>query len=104
MQLVLDMSVLEDFPEPCTLRLCIAWKIEYHGNAFRQDGADVGRDGVPQPRRAVQEPGYVCNLARKEMLQELVLHEKDGVAVFGQFSGERAFSGRHLAAQKHQRR
>jgi hypothetical protein len=38
------------------------------------------------------------------MLQELVLHKKDGVALFGQFSGERTFPGRHLAAEKYERR
>jgi hypothetical protein len=48
-------------------------------------------EGVPQPGGALDEPGHVGDLARKEMLQELVLHEKDGLAVFGQFSRERTF-------------
>ena len=103
-QLVPDVRELEDFPEPCALRPGIARKIEYDGNAFRQDRADMWRDGVPQPQRAVEEPGHVGDFAGKEMLQELVLDEKEGGVVLGQFSRERAFPGRHLAAEKYERR
>ena len=91
-QLVLDIRALEQLPEPGTLRLCVAGKVEDHGNASRQNGADVCGEGVPQPRGALEEPGYVGDLAGKEKLQELVLHEKDGVAMLGQFSGQRYFS------------
>src|SRR4029450_11180989 len=40
-QLVLDMRALEELPEPRTLRLRVAGKVEYDGNPFRQNGADV---------------------------------------------------------------
>jgi len=101
-QLVLDMRALEELTEPRTLRLCVAGKVEYDGNAFRQNSADVRGEDMPQPGGALEEPGHVGDLPGKEMLQELVLHEKDGVPVLGQFSRERTFSGRHLAAEKYE--
>jgi len=103
-QFVLDVRALEELPEPRTLRLCVAGKVEYDGKTLRQNGADVRGGGVLQPRGAIDEPGHVGDLAGKEMIQELVLHEKYGVAVLGQFSREGTFAGRHLAAQKNERR
>src|SRR5687767_9601218 len=102
MQLMLDLRVLEYSAEPRTLRVCIARKVEYDGNALRQDGANVRREGVPQPRRAIDESRYISDLAGEELIQELVLYEEDGIVPLGEISRERRFSYRHLVAKEHQ--
>src|SRR5688572_25248752 len=101
---MLDMRALEYSAKPRTLRFRIAGKVEHDGNAFRQEGANVRREGVPQPRRAVHESGYISDLARKELVQELVLYEANGIVALGEISRERRFPGRHLAAQEYQLR
>ena len=66
---------------------------------FTQLSVELG-EGVPQPGGALEEPGHVVDLAGKEMLQELVLHNKDGGAVLGQFSRERTFPAAILPQRK----
>lgn len=60
------------------------------------------RERIPQPARSVDESRYVGDLSVKQTVQELILHEQDGVVALGDFSGERRFSCRHLAAEEDQ--
>lgn len=73
-QFMTDFRALEQFTKPCTLRLCVAWKIEDNGNAFRQESTNVWRESLFQPRRALNESRYVHNLAGIQSVQEFILH------------------------------
>jgi hypothetical protein len=101
---MLNIRALEYSTEPCTLRLCIRRKVEYNGNAFRQEGANVWRERILQAGRALDESRYISDLARKQVIQELVLYKENSIFTLGQISRESGFSCRHLAAQENQLR
>jgi len=103
-QFMRNVRALAYSMEPRTLRLCIRGKVEYDGNTFRQESANVWRQRVVQTGRALDESRYVSDLARKKLFQELVLYQKNGIFSLGQISRESGFSRRHLAAQKNQLR
>jgi hypothetical protein len=101
---MLCICALEELTKPGTLRFCIGRKVEYDGDALRQEGTNVWSKRIPQSGRVLDEPRYISDLARKEVIQELVLNKENGIFSLGQISRERGLSCRHFAAQENQLR
>src|ERR1041384_5525432 len=74
-QLVPDIRVLEYAPEPRALRPGVAGKVEHDRQALRQERAHVWRQRALQPGGALDEARDVGDLTRKQVIQELVLHD-----------------------------
>src|SRR5262249_55152441 len=68
-QLMLNLRTLDQFAKPRTLRLRIGGKIEHDGDTLRQESADVWRERVLQPRRALDESRSVGDLTGKQSIQ-----------------------------------
>jgi len=62
---MLSIGALEQLTEPGTLRFCIARKVEYDGDALRQESTNVWPKRVLQSGRALDEPRYISDLTRK---------------------------------------
>ena len=103
-QLMLNIRTLDQLAKPCTLQLGVAGEIEHDRNTLRQKSANVWRERVLQSRRALNESRNVGDLARKQGIQEIVLHKKDSIFPNGQISCESGLACRHLPAEKHQLR
>src|ERR1700741_4678276 len=104
MQLMLNIRMLDQLAKPCTLHLGVAGKIEHDRNPLRQKSANVWRERVFQSRRAFNESRNVGDLARKQDIQEIVLHKKDSIFSNGQISCKSGLARRHLPAEEHQLR
>jgi hypothetical protein len=104
MQFMVNIRALEYSTEPRTLRLCIGRKVEYDGNAHRQESANVRLERILQSGRALDESRYISDLARIQAIQELVLDQENGIFSLGQISRESRFPCRHLAAHENQLR
>jgi len=59
---------------------------------------------ILQSSRELDESRNVGDLARKQGIQEIVLHQKDSILANGQISRERGLARRHLPANEHQLR
>ncbi len=101
---MLSVGALEQLTEPGPLRSCIARKVEYDGDALRQESTHVWPKGVPQSGRALDESRYISDFAGKQAIQELVLNKENSMFSLRQISRERGLSRRHLAAQEDQLR
>src|SRR4030095_5917680 len=101
---MLRVGTLEQLAEPCSLRSRIAGKVENDSDAVRQERTHVRPERVLQPGRVLDESRDVGDLARKQVIQEFVLNQENGILSLGQLSRERGLSGRHLAAQEDQLR
>src|SRR6476646_10206775 len=93
---------LDDSAEPCALRSRICRKVEYDGNAFRQESANVRRERIVQQGRPLHVSRYIGNLARTKAIQHLVLHKENSIVSRGQLSRESRLSCRHLATEEYQ--
>ena len=98
MQFVLNVCALDQLAKPCPLCLRGGRKIEHDRNPIRQENANVGRQRVLQSRLTVHEGRNVGDIARKQGIQEIALHEKDSIFSNGQISCESGLAGRHLSA------
>ena len=76
---MLSIGALEQLTEPRTLRFRVARKVEYDGDAFRQERTNVWAKRVLQSGRVLDEFGYIRDLARKQVIQELVLNKENGI-------------------------
>src|SRR5215469_7466068 len=65
---------------------------------FDKRTQNVWRERVPQSRITVHEGRNVGDLARKQGIQEIVLHEKDSIFSNGQISCESGLACRHHRA------
>ena len=101
---MLSIGALEQLTEPGTLRFCIGRKVEYDGDALRQESTDVWPKRILQSGRVLDESWYVSDLARKQVIQELVLNKENGIFSLSQISRESGLSCRHLATQENQLR
>src|SRR6266487_3545561 len=99
---MVNIRTLDQLAKPRTLRLGIAGEIEHDGDTLRQESANVWREGVLQPRRALHESRNVGDLARKQDVQEIVLHKKDSIFSTGQIFCESGLACGHLAAEENQ--
>jgi hypothetical protein len=70
---MVSIGALEQLTEPGTLRSCIARKVEYDGDALRQESTHVWPKRVFQSGRALDESRHIGDLAGKKVIQELVL-------------------------------
>ena len=66
MQFVFRTRGFEQLPEPRALRPRVAGEVEHDGNAFRQQGADVGRQRILKPGGVLDEYLYVGDLAGEQ--------------------------------------
>jgi len=98
------MCALDQLAKPCPLCLRGGCEIEHDGDPIRQENANVWRERVLQSRITVHKGRNVGDLARKQGIQEIVLHEKDGIFSNGQISCESGFACRHLPAEENQLR
>ena len=103
-QLMPGVRVFEDCAEPSPLRLRVAGEVEDDGDALGEERAHVWLERTPESRGVLDEIRDVDDLARVEAIQELVLHEQDGLFSRGQIAREGRFASRHLTAQEHQLR
>src|SRR5262249_45665683 len=101
-QFVLGVRALEHSAEPRALNPRVAGKVEYDGQALRQERAHVWLERVPQSGGVLDESRNIEDLAGIESVQELVLDYENGILPLGEFSGQRGFSRGHLAAQEDQ--
>jgi hypothetical protein len=101
---MVSIGALEQLTEPGTLRSCIARKVEYDGDALRQESTHVWPKRVFQSGRALDESRYIGDLAGKKVIQELVLNKENGIFSLGQISRKRGLPCRHFAAQENQLR
>ena len=101
---MLCIGALEELTEPGPLRYCIGRKVEYDGDALRQESTNVWPKCIPQSGRVLDESGYISDLSRKEVIQELVLNKENGIFSLGQLSRESGLSCCHFAAQENQLR
>src|SRR5271165_4144973 len=101
---MLNIPTLDQLAKPCTRHLGIAGKIEHNRNTLRQESTNVWRERVLQSRRALDESRNVGGLARKQGIQEIVLHKNDSILSNGQISCESGLACRHLPAEEHQLR
>ena len=69
---------------------------------LRQEASYVRRQRVLQARRVFDEPRDVGDLAWKQVIEEFVLNQENGILSPDQLSRERGLSGRHLATQEDQ--
>jgi imidazole glycerol phosphate synthase subunit HisF len=99
---MLNISPLDQLAKPHTLRLCITGEIQNDGDTPRQESANVGSERASQSRIALYESRYISDLARKQGIQKLVLHEEDRIFSFGQIPCESGLTCRHLATQENQ--
>src|SRR5215471_10058229 len=97
-QFVHRVGGLEQLAEPCSLRSGIPRKVEDDRDTLRQEASYVRRQRVLQARRVFDEPRDVGDLAWKQVIEEFVLNQENGVLSLRQLSRERGLSGRHLAA------
>src|SRR6516165_11137067 len=104
MQFVLNMCALDQLAKPYPLCLRGGCEIEHDGDPLRQENANVWRERVLQSRITVHEGRNVGDLARKQGIQEIVLHEKDSIFSNGQISCQSGLACRHLPAQEDQLR
>src|SRR5215469_18518266 len=104
MQFVLNMCALDQLAKPFSLCLRGGCEIEHDGYPPRQETANVRCKGVPQPRITVHEGRNVDDLARKQGIQEIVLHKKDSIFSNGQISCESGLACGHLPAEEDQLR
>src|SRR5215471_6452099 len=99
-----NIRTLDQLAKPCTLRPGSGCEIEHDRDPFRQESANVGRERVLQSRITVHEGRNVSDLAGKQSIQEIVLHEKDSIFSSSQISCQRGLTGRHLPAEEDQLR
>src|SRR6478672_431999 len=99
-----NIRALDQLAKPLTLRLGSGCEIKHDGDPFRQESANVGRERVLQSRVALDECLNVGDLARKQGLQEIILHKKDSIFSIGQISCESGLTCRHLPAEENQLR
>ena len=104
MQLMFDISPLEQLAKPRALRLGIGREVEDDGDTLRQESANMWRKGVLQARRALYISRYVSDSARKQGIQKFILHEEDRIFSFRQISRESRLARRHFAAEEDQLR
>ena len=52
---MLCIGALEELTEPSTLRFCIGRKVEYDGDALRQESTNVWPKRIPQSGRVLDE-------------------------------------------------
>jgi AraC-like DNA-binding protein len=101
---MLCIGALEELTEPGPLGFCIGRKVEYDLDALRQESTNVWPKRITQSGRVLDESRYISDLARKEVIQELVLNKENGILSLGQISRKRGLSRRHFAAQENQLR
>src|SRR5687767_12993595 len=99
-----SIGTLDELTEPGTLRLGIAREVEYDGDTLRQKSTNVWSQRVLQSGRVLDESRYISDLARKQVIQELVLNKEHGMFSLSQISRERGLSCRHLAAEENELR
>src|ERR1700745_2641063 len=99
---MVNIRTLDQLAKPRTLRFGIAREIEHDGDPLRQKSANVWPKRVLQPRRALHESRNVGDLARKQGVQEIVLHKTDTIFSTGQIPCESRLTCRHLAAEENQ--
>ena len=104
MQFMFSIRGFKQLPKPRALRCRVAGKVEHDRNAFCQQRADMSGQSILESGGVLDESWYVSNLARKQPIQELVLHQKNGIFPLGQISRESRFASRHFSAQENQLR
>src|SRR5262249_34946100 len=99
-----NIRTLDQLAKPHTLPPGIAGKIEHDGDPPGQNSANVWRERVLQPRRAFHESLNVGDLAWKQGVQQIVLHNEDSLFSIGQLSCESGLACCHLPAEENQLR
>src|SRR6516225_3674097 len=99
---MLNIRSLDQLAKPRTLRLGVGREIEHDGDSLRQESANEWRKRVLESRRALDESLNVSDLARKQGIQEIVLHKQHSVLSIGQISCESGLACSHLAAEENQ--
>src|SRR6516165_3111558 len=101
---MLNIRALDQLAKPRTLRPGISGKIEHDGDTLRQKSANVWREHVLQPRRALDESMNIGDLAWKQGVQQIVLYKEDRLLAIGQFFCESGLASCHLPAEENQLR